>query len=102
MVGRQRVVRHEADDAVQVLRTDAPQVEVDDAVVRLTLDAGAQPLLELGPDAPGTTSDAAADAEFTAGLSGAAWALAGVSVLGLVVALRAAVRPGVSPAAQLG
>ena len=56
----------------------------------------------LATAAPGTTSDAAADAEFTAGLSGAAWALAGVSVLGLVVALRAAVRPGVSPAAQLG
>jgi MFS family permease len=56
----------------------------------------------LATAAPGTTSDAAADAEFTAGLSGAAWALACVSVLGLVVALRAAVRPGVSPAAQLG
>jgi MFS family permease len=42
------------------------------------------------------SSDATSDAAFTAGLAGAAWALVGVSLLGMAVALRASPRPQVS------
>jgi DHA2 family methylenomycin A resistance protein-like MFS transporter len=51
----------------------------------------------LATAAPAGTSDTTADADFTAGLAGAAWALVGVSLLGAVVALRASPRPGVNP-----
>jgi EmrB/QacA subfamily drug resistance transporter len=53
----------------------------------------------LATAAPQGATGAAATAEFSSGLAGAAWALAAVSLLGLVVALAASPRPGVSPAA---
>jgi hypothetical protein len=52
----------------------------------------------LATAAPDGVQGAAADADFAAGLSRAAWSIAAVSLLGLVVALFAAVRPGVTAA----
>lgn len=52
----------------------------------------------LATAAPDGVQGAAADADFAAGLSRAAWSIAVVSVLGLIVALFAAPRPGVTAA----
>jgi MFS family permease len=51
----------------------------------------------LATASPGGTTGAAADADFAAGVSDAAWGIAVVSFLGLLVALLAAPRPAVSP-----
>lgn len=52
----------------------------------------------LATAAPDGTSGAAATAQFSSGVTSAAWALAGVSLLGLAAASVASPRPTVSPA----
>lgn len=56
----------------------------------------------LATAAPVGSSDAAATAAFSTGLASAAWAMVGIALLGMLVALTASPRPGVSPSKASG
>ena len=56
----------------------------------------------LATAAPAGSSGAAATAAFSTGLASAAWAMVGIALLGMLVALTASPRPGVSPSPASG